>query len=126
MLTKVFGAEDPVVDLDSLAPSSSGTELSVYNPSFLDLVDTVETSEDDPLHFLLTSGAATSTTATPSTQSSTSTAPIVITTKTGPAQRKPLKVTIKKEYSDDGDLTTPQVLPPSASPPLFRGKKRRN
>lgn len=127
LLTTMFGGDDNLPDLDTLATSSTGNELSVYHPSLLDLADITEDTEDDPMNFLNRSTASTSS-AIPGTSSTATSNPTIITTKTGHQTLNPLKVSIKKERIDDDDddeLTTPQVLLPSTSSPLFPGKMER-
>ncbi|XP_071539471.1 uncharacterized protein Hsf isoform X2 [Panulirus ornatus] len=125
MLLSMFGSEESYLpELDSVATVTSGNELSVYNPSLLDLAGDME--DDDPLPFLSSSMASTSSAATlvPSSSSSPSTAHS--NSSVGPSPPKQLKLSIKREKEDTDDvLETPKILSPVHSP-LYRGKRRTN
>ncbi|XP_050711156.1 heat shock factor protein-like isoform X3 [Eriocheir sinensis] len=103
-------------------------ELSVYNPTLLDLADSMEEeNEGDPLAFLSDSLASTSTTPSSSSIFTTPTSignTLVPTNKsTQPPPPKHLKVTIKKEPSlVDNSLETP-IVSPMPSTPFSRGKR---
>ncbi|XP_053640420.1 heat shock factor protein isoform X3 [Cherax quadricarinatus] len=124
MLLTMFGPDDYMPELDSMTSVTSGNELSVYNPSLLDLAGDME--DDDPMSFLnsgLTSTSAASTVVSSSTSTSSSTLPS--NTSVGPTPPKQLRLSIKKEHNDDGSLDTPTVLSP-VSAPVYRGKRRTN
>ncbi|XP_050711163.1 heat shock factor protein-like isoform X10 [Eriocheir sinensis] len=128
MLYSVFGSDSYLPELDSMATVSSGNELSVYNPTLLDLADSMEEeNEGDPLAFLSDSLASTSTTPSSSSIFTTPTSignTLVPTNKsTQPPPPKHLKVTIKKEPSlVDNSLETP-IVSPMPSTPFSRGKR---
>lgn len=106
----------------------AGNELSVYNPSLLDLANNMEEeNEGDPFAFLSDSVASTSTTPSSSSFFTTPTSignTSVPTNKSAqPPPPKHLKVTIKKEPSlVDKSLETP-IVSPMPSTPFSRGKR---
>ncbi|XP_045625700.1 heat shock factor protein isoform X3 [Procambarus clarkii] len=112
---QMFGSEDYMPELDSMSSVTSGNELSVYNPSLLDLAGDIE--EDDPMAFL--NSASPTSTAAPTSTSSPS------NSSAGPTPPKQLRLNIKRECINDDPLETPKILSPVNSP-VYRGKRRTN
>ncbi|XP_042215041.1 heat shock factor protein-like isoform X2 [Homarus americanus] len=122
MLLTLFGSDDGYLpELDSLSPVANGNELSLYNPSLLDLAGDME-EEEDPLSFL-NSGNFSSSMAPSSTSPASSAASS--NSSTGPTQPKQLRLSIKKERVETDSLETPKILSPDRSP-VHRGKRRTN
>ncbi|XP_064079056.1 heat shock factor protein-like isoform X6 [Macrobrachium nipponense] len=119
VLLSMFGSDDTLPELDSMA-AATGNELSLYNPSLLDLADMADDSEDDPMKFLNRSSVASTSSSsagmTPSSYSSTA-------KSKSRSSNVPLAVSIKEENVCD-ELSTPKILTPVQSP-IFCGKKRR-
>ncbi|XP_066963995.1 heat shock factor protein isoform X13 [Macrobrachium rosenbergii] len=119
VLLSMFGSDDTLPELDSMA-AATGNEISLYNPSLLDLAEMADDPEDDPMKFLNRSSVASTSSSsaamTPSSYSSSA------KSKSG-SSKVPLAVSIKEEKVCD-ELSTPKILTPVQSP-IFCGKKRR-
>ncbi|XP_068241977.1 heat shock factor protein 2 isoform X2 [Palaemon carinicauda] len=120
MLLSMFGSDVTLPELDSMG-TSTGNEVSLYNPSLLDLADMADDPEDDPMKFLNRSSVASTSSASAAVSPSSFCSPAK--SKLG-SSNVPLAVSIKEEKVCD-ELSTPKILSPVQSP-IYRGKKRRN